>query len=121
MAFISDTILDNGLVYAQSNGSRVDVCTSEPTTYAQATSTLTLGNKAVTVGAPENGLTDGRRVQVPPINDGAVTADGTATHWALTDGVGELLATGAMTNSQALLTGNTFSLDPISVVVRDAT
>lgn len=121
MAFISDEIFDQGLDYADTNGTRIDICSAEPTTYAEATSTYTLGNKTgLNTGATENGATDGRRVIVPAISDGSVTGTGTATHWALTDGTSVLLATGALSSSQAVTSGNTFSLDAISITIRDA-
>lgn len=120
MAFIIDAVYDNGLSYAQTNGTQLDITSAEATTYAEATSTLTLGNDAVTVGAPSNGAVDGRRVEVPAITAGAVTGTGTTTHWALTDGVGELIATGTLT-PQSVTSGNTFSLSAISITLRDAT
>lgn len=122
MPFISDEIFDQGLDYADTNGTRIDICSSEPTTYAQATSTVSLGNKTgLNTGATQNGATDGRRVIVPAITDGSVTGSGTATHWALTDGTGVLLATGSLSASQAVTSGNTFTLDAISITIRDAT
>lgn len=120
MAFINDLVFDNGLSYADTNGTRIDICSAEPTTYTGATSTSTLGNATVNTGAPEAGATDGRRVQVPAISSGSVTATGTATHWALTDGASVLIATGALSASQSVTSGNTFSLDAISITLRDA-
>ena len=120
MAFIIDAVYDNGLTYAQTNGTQLDITSAEATTYAEATSTLTLGNDAVTVGAPSNGAVDGRRVEVPAITAGTVTGTGTTTYWALTDGVGILVATGTLT-SQSVTSGNTFSLSAISITLRDAT
>jgi len=121
MAFIADNIFDSGLSYAQTNGSRIDVCSQEPTSYAEATSTYTLGNKTgLTVGAPTNGDTNGRKVVVPAITDGSVTGTGTASHWALTDGSGELLATGSLSASQGVTNGNTFTLGAIDITIADA-
>lgn len=121
MAYINDEIFDQGLDYADTNGTRIDICSQEPTTYAAATSTYTLGNKTgLNTGATQDGAIDGRRVVVPAITDGSVTADGTATHWALTDGSAVLLATGALSASQGVTNGNTFTLDAISITIRDA-
>lgn len=120
MAYINDEIFDGGLDYATTNGTRLDICSQEPTTYAEATSTYTLGNDTVTTGAAEAGAVDGRRVQVAAITSGSVTGTGTATHWALTDGASTLLATGALTASQAVTNGNAFTLDAISITIRDA-
>lgn len=122
MAYLNDEVFDQGLDYATTNGTRVDICSQEPTTYAEATSTYTLGNKtSATTGATQNGATDGRRVIVAAITDGSVTGTGTATHWALTDNAAILVATGALTASASVTSGNTFTLDAISLTIRDAT
>lgn len=120
MAFIADTVFDNGLTTLDSNGTRLDICSTEPTTYTEATSTYSLGNDTVNTGAPENGAVDGRRVQVPAISAGSVTASGTAGFWALTNGTDTLYATGSLSATQAVTSGNTFSLDAISITLRDA-
>lgn len=123
MAFLANTILDDGVQYAVTNGSRIDICSSEPATYAEATSTNTLGNETgLTLTGPANAESGtGRAATVPAITSGSVTGTGTATHWALTDGASELLATGALTSSQAVTSGNTFTLDAIELIIRDAT
>lgn len=122
MAYINDEVFDQGLDYADTNGTRIDICSQEPTTYAEATSTYTLGNKTgLNTGATEAGAVDGRKVTVPAITDGSVTSTGTTTHWALTDGSSILVATGALSASQAVTSGNTFTLDAISLTIRDAT
>lgn len=120
MAFIADIVFDSGLSYAGTNGTRLDICSSEPTTYTAATSTASLGNATVNTGAPENGAIDGRRVVVPAITSGTVTATGTAAFYALTDGVGVLIATGALSATQSVTSGNSFTLDAISITLRDA-
>ena len=122
MAFLIDNVYDSGLSYITSNGTRIDICSQEPTTYTQATSTYTLGNKtSMTVGSPTNGNTDGRNVVVPAITTGSVTATGTASHWALTNASNTLIATGSLTSSQSVTNGNTFTLDAIDITIRDAT
>lgn len=120
--FINDEVRDQGLDWADTNGTRMDVCSQAPTTYTEATSTYTLGNKTgLNTGATQDGATDGRRVVTPAVTDGSVTGTGTATHWALTDGVSNLISTGPLSASQALTSGNTFTLDAISITTRDAT
>lgn len=123
MAYINDEVFDQGLDYADTNGTRIDICSQEPTTYGQATTggTYSLGNKTgLNTGATQAGATDGRRVIVPAITDGSVTNSGTATHWALTDGSSLLIATGALSSSQSVTASNTFTLDAISITIRDA-
>ncbi len=122
MPYINDEVFDSGLDYADTNGTRIDICyTQEPTTYAEATSTYTCGNKTgLNTGAAEAGATDGRRVIVPAITDGSVTSTQTAGWWALTDGSAVLIAAGALSSTQAVTSGNTFTLDAISITKRDA-
>lgn len=117
MAFLADQVLDGGLSYLQTNGTRLDICSAEPTTYTQATSTLTLGNKtALGITGPAAGTPNGRAVTVPAISGASVTATGTATHWAISfPGSSILLATGALSSSQAVTSGNTFSLASFTV------
>ena len=121
MAYINDEVFDQGLDYADTNGTRIDICSQEPTTYAESTSTYTLGNKTgLNTGATQDGATSGRRVIVPAITDGLVTGTARATHWALTDGASILVATGSLSSSQSVTSGNTFTLDAISITIPDA-
>ena len=122
MAFIIDTAFDSGLSYLTTNGARMDICYgSEPTTYAEATSTKSCGNDVVTTGSPAAGTVDGRKVTVSAITAGNVTATQTAGWWALTDGSSILLATGVLDSTQSVTLGNTFSLDTTPIGFRDAT
>ena len=121
MPFINDEVFDQGLDYADTNGTRIDICfTQEPTTYTEATTTFTCGNDTVNTGITEAGATDGRRVIVPAISAGSVTATQTAGWWALTDASAVLIAAGALSATQAVTSGNTFTLDAISITIRDA-
>ncbi len=122
MPLISDEVFDQGLDYADTNGTRVDICyTQEPATYTEVTSTYTCGNKTgLNTGATQAGATDGRRVIVPAITDGSVSATQTAGWWGLTDGSAIFVAAGALSASQAVTSGNTFTLDAISITLRDA-
>jgi len=120
MPFIADTVFDNGLTVLTTNADRLDICSVEPTTYAGATSTSSLGNSVVATGAATSGVVDGRRVIVGAITSGNVTASGTAAFWALTDGASVLYATGALASTQVVTSGNTFTLDAVSITIRDA-
>ena len=122
MPFISDEAFDAGLDYLDTNGTRIDInYTSEPTTYAEAVTSKSCGNDTVATPAPEAGATDGRRVIVPAITAGTVSATQTADWWSLTDGSSLFLAAGDLTTPQGVTSGNTFSLDAISITFRDAT
>ena len=123
MAYINDNVFDSGLAYAQTNGTRLDILSAEPSANDYATViALTLGNKTgLTTGAPQAGTTDGRKVQVPAITDGSVTATDDATHWAVTNGTAIVVAWGILNGSQAVTDTNTFTLDAIDITLRDDT
>lgn len=121
MAYLADAVFDSGLGVATTSGTRIDITSADPVgTYACVT-TNTLGNKTVTTGSATNGAVDGRRVVVPAITDGSVTNNGTAAYWALTNGASAVIASGPLTASQVVTSGNTFTLDAISITLRDAT
>lgn len=122
MSFISDYVLDAALAKLDTEANRLDICSQEPTTYAEATSTYTLGNKtSLSVGAPADRTPNGRKVTVASFSDGSVTGTGTASHWAVVDTVNSrLLATGALSASQAVTNGNTFSLAAFDIGIPDA-
>lgn len=112
MAFLSDSVLDSGLSYLTTNGNRVDICSQEPATYTEATSTYTLANKAgATVGSPVNGDVSGRKVTIAAITDATATGTGIGSHWALSYTTGtELLAANNVASSQSITSGNTVTL-----------
>ena len=121
MPFIADAALDAGLaVVADSDA--LYICSQEPTTFAEASSTYALGTKATpSIGAAGDRSPNGRKRTVAAITDGTVTATGTATHWALTKASGSLLrATGPLTASQVVTSGNTFTLAAFDVGIPDA-
>jgi hypothetical protein len=109
--FVNTSVLDDGLSYATTNGTRIDITTTEATSYAEATSTYTLGNKTgVTTGSPGARSPSGRKVTVASLTGGSVTGTDTAAYWALTDDSSILVATGALAAPQGVTSGNTFSL-----------
>lgn len=121
MAFLNDRVFDNGLTVLDTEANRLDICSTEPTTYTQATSTYTLGNKtSLSIGAPADRSPSGRKVTVTSFTDGSVTGTGTAVYWAITDTVNSrLLAAGSLSASQAVTSGNTFSLAAFDIGIPD--
>jgi hypothetical protein len=117
MAYLNDRVLDNGLTVLDTEANRLDICTTEPTTYAQATSTYSLGNKtALSIGAPEARTPSGRKVVVAAISNGTATVTGTAGFWAITDTVNSrLLAANSLSATQAITNGNTFTLPAFDI------
>ena len=112
MPSLHNDVFDNGLTVLDTAANALHLCSQEPTTYTEATATYTLGVKtSPTISVPGDRTGGGRKVTVSAISDGTVTATGTATSWALVDTTTtRLLATAALDASQALTSGNTFTL-----------
>lgn len=124
MPFLADRVFDNGLTVLDTEANALHITSQEATTYTQATSTYTLGNKSLgagDIGAPGAGSPNGRAVTVGALSSGSVTATGTATHYAIVDtGNTRLLATGALSSSQSVTSGNTFSTTQFTIRIPQA-
>lgn len=122
MAYLNHYIHDNGLAKFQAEANRLDITSQEAATYAEATSTYSLGNKtSLIIGAPEDRGPNGRKVVVAAIANGSVTASGTVTHWAVSDTASSrLLAAGPLSSSQGVTAGNVFTLGTIDIGIPDA-
>lgn len=121
MPYLNDRVFDNGLTVPDTEANSLHICSEEPSTYTEATSTYTLGNKSTpTVSAPADRAGGGREVTVSAIADGSVTADGTATHYALVDtGNSRLLVAQALDSSVGVTDGNNFTLTEFTVGIPD--
>lgn len=119
MATLANAVFDDGLNTLTTNGTRIDICTTEPTTYTEATSTYTLGNSTITTGSPADRTGGGREVTVGAVSGASVTGTGTAAFYAVTNGTDTLYVTGSLETSQSVTSGNTFSLGSFTIGVPD--
>jgi hypothetical protein len=121
MASLADRVFDNGLTVLDTEANRIDITSQESTTYAEATSAHTLGNStSLSIASPTDRSGGGREVVVAAISDGSVSGTGTATHYAIVDtSNSRLLATGSLSASQSVTSGNTFSLASFTIGIPD--
>lgn len=118
MPYLPDAAFDLALDYIN-DGTRLDITSQEVTTTGNR-DTYTLGNKtSPTIGAPTDGASNGRRVVISAISDGSVTANGTASHWCISNAT-VVQAAGALSSSQGVTSGNQFSLGSFSITFPDA-
>lgn len=105
---VHNDVLDASLNYIKNNTTRITVCTSEPTTYTQATSTYMLamrtGLTSASFTGPSAGDISGRKLITNQQTDITITNSGTALHVALTTESVLLYVTTC--TSQALTSGN---------------
>jgi hypothetical protein len=121
MATLNNRVFDNGLSVLDTEANKILLTSQEATDYTGANVTFALGNStSLSVAAPSDRTGGGREVVVAAISDGSVTATGTATHYAIVDTVNSrLLATGSLTTSQSVASGNTFSLGSFTIGIPD--
>mgnify|MGYP003666506183 FL=1 len=121
MAYLNDRVYDEGLSVLDLEANAVHVTSAEATTYTEATSTYTLGlSSSLSIAAPSDRTGGGRKVAVSAISDGDITGTGTVTHYALVDTANSrLLATAALTASQSVTNGNTFTLATFDIGIPD--
>ena len=119
--YLHDRVFDNGLTVLDTEMDKLYICSAQPTTYTEAITTYALGVKNTpTVSAPADRTGGGREVTVSAITDGSVTASGTATHYAGVDSANSrLLAANALSASQAVTSGNTFTLTSFKIGIPD--
>ena len=95
MALIADYILDLALAELDTATATLHICSSEPANYA-GIAAVQLGTKtSLSIGAPADRTPNGRKVTVASFSDGAVSATGTATHYAISKSGTTLMVTGS--------------------------
>ena len=121
MATLGDRVFDAGLSALDTEANKVLVTSQEASTYTEANATYALGNStSLSIAAPSDRTGGGRKVTVAAVSDGSITATGTATHYAIVDTTNSrLLATAALTASQAVTNGNTFTLASFDIGIPD--
>lgn len=121
MASIADRVLDNGLTVLDTEANKITVTSQESTTYASANSTHALGSStSLSIGSPADRSGGGREVTVAAVTDGSISATGTASHYAILDTSNtRLLATGSLSASQSVTSGNTFTLASFKIGIPD--
>lgn len=120
--FIADAVLNNLSSISGATVS-VSIChTAQPTTTFADIATYECGTKdSITAGTIGNAASGtGREVTIPAITDGAVSASQTASYWVVHNNTDTIYASGDIATPQAVTSGNTFSLDAISITIRDA-
>lgn len=122
---VPDAILDGMLAVIADSVDRIDICSTQPTTYAEATSTYSLGDVAVTAGAGNgdwtlgNGDTNGRKLTLGQQTGVTIDSSGTAQHIAGTDG-SSVLSFVTTCTSQAVTSGNTATINAFDIEISDA-
>tara|TARA_R110000796_G_scaffold15206_3_gene48760 strand:- start:1870 stop:2241 length:372 start_codon:yes stop_codon:yes gene_type:complete len=121
MATLDNRVFDNGLTVLDTEADKLLITSQEAASFVEANVLYALGNTtSLSIAAPSDRAGGGREVVAAAISDGSVTGNGTATHYAVVDTVNaRLLATGSLTASQVVSSGNTFSLGSFTIGIPD--
>ena len=117
--YLENIVLDNGLNVLNAQTSVMYVCSSEPTTFALASSgASSLGSKSWgagnVFGPPGTASPNGMKVTSAQINDGVIATAGIASWWAACSG-SALYAHGVLANPQSVSIGNIFTLGQFDI------
>jgi len=118
---IHDNVLDAALNYIKNNATELTVCSTEPTTYAEAHTTYKLADVVIDSAdftGPGNGDVSGRKITVNQQTDIDVDTTGTAAHVALTNGSDTLILVTTCTE-QGLTQGNTVTVPAFDDEIAD--
>lgn len=120
----SDSVMDAALGYVD-DCTLLTVCSAQPTTYAEASSTYKLADVVMTAGAGNgdytlaNGDTSGRKLSVLQQANMDIDSSGTATHVALSISGSSTLVYVTTCTSQALTAGGTVTVPAWDIEIAD--
>lgn len=121
-SILADWAIDNGLNGVHTNADKIYLCSQDPTTFTEATSTYALGNynfgAGNAFGAPADATPSGRKITSAVVTAGSITGNGTAVKWAVVDSVNlRLLANGSLASSVGVTSGQAFTLPAFDIIL----
>lgn len=126
-AYTDLKLFTDGLTAVKANTTTLWICSSQPTTYTQASSTYNLGvatpGAGNVLGAPTIDAGTGANIGVNAVaSGGAINSGGTAAFWGIGYVSGSVLYAGySLGSSQAVTAGNTFTTGTATINLRGAT
>ena len=105
----NDSMLDAAFDWVRARVTQMTVCSTQPTTYAEAVTTYKLATVAITSTdiTLANGDTSGRKMTIGAQAGLTIDTTGTAAHIALAGSTGSTLLFVTTCTTQALTTGGT--------------
>ncbi len=119
---LPDGIIDGMLAYIRVRITGISVCSTQPTTYAHATSTYKLADKnglTSTDLSLGDGDTSGRKITMKAASGVSIDTTGTGAHVAWWGSSGETLLLVTTCTTVALTTGNTVNFPAHDFEIRD--
>jgi len=123
--FVPDATIDAMLDVIADGVSEINICSTQPTTFAEANATYELGSVTVTAGTAgadwsiANGDTSGRKLTLAQQTGVSITTSGSAQHIAGTNGTDTLYFVTTCT-TQSVTSGNTATINAFDIEILDA-
>jgi hypothetical protein len=124
-AYIHDDVFDEGLDLINGAATKLHILSTAAELTFTNVALYTLGEKDISAITNPNSITGpadrtagGREVTIVEITDGAVTATGTATYFAIVD-ASRVLVSGPISGSQVVTSGNIFTLSAFTIGIPD--
>lgn len=121
---VHSDVLDQALNYIKNNGTRRCMCSAEPTTYAEATSTYKLADVDIDSAdytGPADGSTSGRKLTVNQQTGVTIDSTGSVTHEAIVDVSNSKLLYVTTVPSTSVTAPESRTFESWSVELRDPT
>lgn len=104
----------------RNNTEEIVICSGLPADFAGVAAVRLGGKTSPTIGAPQDGDVNGRKITLSAITDGTTTATGTATHVAWVDNTNSRLKWAEpLAASQAVTSGNPWTLTAMDIELPD--
>ena len=119
---VNNDVLDAALNLVKNNGTRLAICSAEPTTYTEAMTTYALAVATISSAnftGPVDGDTSGRKLTVNGQSGVSITANGNATHIAVCDQATSRLLYVTTCTTQTLTSGNTVNTPAWDIEIAD--
>jgi len=118
----NDLMLDAALAWVRDGISKQTVCSTQPTSYAEANSTYMLATVSITstdltIG---DGDTNGRKVAIAAKNSVSISNSGTAAHLALISSSDSVLRYVTTVTTKALTSGDQVNIPTWDIEIADA-
>lgn len=120
---VHNDVLDGAHNIIKNNCTRMTVCTTEPTTYAQANTNNMLASVTMASGdfTAADGDVNGRKLTIAAKTGVSISVSGTAQHIALLDVANSKLLYVTTCTSQPLTAGNTVNFPSWKIELADPT
>ena len=117
---ILPAVLDAALSFVSANAGQVHLCSAEPATFTEATTTYSLAYSALAAGnftGPADGTAGARKLTLNAVENMNINNTGSVTHVAIVDTANSRILYVTTCAAQNLTSGNKVTIDAFSLIL----